>query len=84
VDKVPDRDLVGLRIRNSENLQDKVVGIRLRRRDQLKPDMVWDVLGKVIVSNAKFAVCDRLEVHLDIFDCQIVTVRGLRRRKDGH
>jgi hypothetical protein len=35
VDKVPDRDLVGLRIRNTENLQDKVVGISLRRRDQL-------------------------------------------------
>jgi len=33
VDKVPDRDLVGLRIRNTENVQDKVVGISLRRRD---------------------------------------------------
>jgi hypothetical protein len=45
VDKVPDRDLIGLRIRNSENVQEKVVGISLRRRDQFKPDMVWDVLG---------------------------------------
>jgi hypothetical protein len=43
VDKVPDRDLVCLRIRNSENLQDKVVGISLRRRDQFKSDMVWNV-----------------------------------------
>jgi hypothetical protein len=40
VDKVPDRDLVGLRIRNTENLQDKMVGISLRRRDQLKADVV--------------------------------------------
>jgi hypothetical protein len=64
-DKVPGRDLVGLRIRNSENVQDKVVGISLRRRDQFKPDMVWDVLGKVIQSNARFALCDHLEVHLD-------------------
>jgi len=65
VDKVPDRDLVGLTIRNTENVQDKVVGISLRRRDQLKADVVWSVLGKVIQSNARFALTDRLEVHLD-------------------
>jgi len=65
VDKVPDRDLVGLRIRNTENVQDKVVGISLRRRDQLKANVVWSVLGKVIQSNARFALTDRLEVHLD-------------------
>jgi hypothetical protein len=65
VKEVADRDLVGLRIRNTENLQDKVVGISLRRRDQLKPDVVWSVLGKVIQSNARFALTDRLEVHLD-------------------
>jgi len=62
---VPGRGLVGLRIRNTENVQDKVVGISLRRRDQLKPDMAWGVLGKVIQSNARFALTDRLEVHLD-------------------
>jgi len=65
VDKVPDRHLVGLRIRNIENVQDKMVGIRLRRRDQFKADVVWSVLGKVIQSNARFAPTDRLEVHLD-------------------
>ena len=31
--EVPDRDLLGLSIRNTENIQDKVVGISLRRRD---------------------------------------------------
>jgi len=41
-----------------------VVGISLRRRDQLKPDVVWAVLGKVIQSNARFGLIDRLEVHL--------------------
>jgi hypothetical protein len=65
VNEVPDRHLVGLRIHNTENVQDKVVGISLRRRDQLKPDVVWDVLGKVIQSNARFGLSDRLEVHLD-------------------
>jgi len=58
-------DEVGLRIRNTENVQDKVVGISLRRRGQLKPDVVWAVLGKVIQSIARFGLSDRLEVHLD-------------------
>jgi hypothetical protein len=65
VDYVPDTDVVGLTIRNTENVKDKVVGISLRRRDQLKPDVVWDVLGKVIQSNARFGLTDRLEVRLD-------------------
>jgi len=42
-----------------------VVDISLRRRDQLKPDVVWAVLGKVIQSNARFGLSDRLEMHLD-------------------
>jgi hypothetical protein len=62
VKEVTDRDLVGLRIRNTENLQDKVIGISLRRRDQLKTDVVWSVLGKVIQNNARFALTDRLKV----------------------
>ena len=62
---MPGRDLVGLRIRNSENVEDKVVGISLRRRDQLKSDVVWAVFGKVIPSNAIFGLSDRLKVHLD-------------------
>jgi len=64
VDKVPDKDLVGLRIRNTENVQDKVVGISVRRLDQPKPHVVWSILGKVIQSNARFALTDRLEVHV--------------------
>ena len=39
--------------------------ISFRRRDQLKPDVVWGVLGKVVQSNARFGLSDRLEVHLD-------------------
>ena len=62
--EVNDRDLVGMRIRNTENVQDKVVGISFRRRDQLKPDLVV-YFSKVIQSNARFGLTDRLEVHLD-------------------
>jgi hypothetical protein len=65
VGEVPGRDLVGLRIRNTENVEDKVVGISIRRRDQLKPDVVWEVLGKVIQSNARFGLTNRIEVHVD-------------------
>ena len=50
-----DTDFVGLRIRNTDNVQDKVVGISFRRREQLKPDLVWDVLGKVVQYNARLA-----------------------------
>jgi hypothetical protein len=64
-DKVQDRDLVGLRIRITENTQVKMVGINLRPKDQQKPDAVWSVLWKVIHSNTKFGLTDRLEVHLD-------------------
>ena len=58
-------ELVGSRIRNTENVQDNWVGINFRRRDQLKPDVVWGVLRKVVESNARFGLYDRLEVHLD-------------------
>jgi hypothetical protein len=33
VDKMPDNNLVGFRIRNNENLMDKAVGISYRGRD---------------------------------------------------
>ena len=62
---MPGSDLVGLRIRNTENAEDKVVGISFRRRDQLKPDVVWAVVGKVIQSSARFGLSDLFEVHLD-------------------
>ena len=52
-------------IRNTENVQDKFVCISFRRRDTLKPDLIWAVFWKVIQSNAKFGLTDRLEVHLD-------------------
>lgn len=56
---------MALRIRNTENVQDKVVGISLQSSDHLKPDVVWSVLGKVIQSYTRFALTDRLEVYLD-------------------
>jgi len=40
-----------------------VFRISLRRRDQLKLDVVWGVLGNVIQSKARFGLTGRLEVH---------------------
>jgi len=48
-----DRDLVVLRIRNTENVQYKRVGASFRRRDKLKPNVGWGVLGKVVLSNSR-------------------------------
>jgi len=58
---------VWLKIRSTENVQDKVLGISFQRRDQLKHEVVWSVLGKVVQSNARFGLSDRLEIHLDHF-----------------
>ena len=65
VDDVCDRNLVGLRIRNTGNVHDKVVRISFRPRSQLKPHVVWGMLGNDVQSNALFGITDRLEVHLD-------------------
>ena len=65
VDVVRDRYLVGLRIWNTESVQDKLVGISYRRLEQLEPDVVWSVLGKLVQSNARFGLSDRLEALLD-------------------
>ena len=62
---------------NNQNIQDKVVGISLRRCDQINPDVFWDVLGEVIQSNARFSLTDRLEVPLD----QVKMPTGNRRTK---
>jgi hypothetical protein len=34
-------------------------------QDQFKPDVVWDVVRKVIQSNARIGLSEHLEVHLD-------------------
>jgi len=43
----------------------KLLALVLQRRVHLKLDAVWAVFGKVIQSNARFGLSDRLEMHLD-------------------
>jgi len=47
------------------NVEDEIIGISLGRRDKLEPEMVWSVLGKLVQSNVRFPLTDRLEVHLE-------------------
>jgi len=75
-------DFVGMRICNSKNVQDNVVDISLLRRDQLKPDVVWCVLGKIIQSNARFALTGRLEVHL--VHVTVPVAKGRERQRGVH
>ena len=65
VEEIPGRDFVGLKICNTENLSHKVVGVSFRRCDQLKSDVVWGILGKIVQSNARFGLTDQLKVRLD-------------------
>ena len=74
-----DRDLVGMRIPNTENVQDKVVAIRFRSCEHLKPDLVWNILSKVIQSNAGFGMTDRLEVHLNHVSMPAINVREKKK-----
>jgi hypothetical protein len=45
ISEVAGSDLVGIKIRNCDNVQDNLIGLSLRRFDQFKHDVVWDVLG---------------------------------------
>jgi hypothetical protein len=56
--------MVGITISNEENVQDKAIGISFRR-DQLTPDVIWSVLGKVAQSNARFNALEKLVLNID-------------------
>jgi hypothetical protein len=57
-----DSDMVGLTIRNEVNGQDKPIGFRFRRKHQVSGEVIWNVLGRVTQSNARFGATDRLIV----------------------
>jgi hypothetical protein len=56
--------MVGITISNEENVQDKAIGISFRRRDQLTPNVIWSVFGKVAQSNARFNALDKLVLNI--------------------
>jgi len=52
--------MVGITISNKVNIADKAIGISFRRKDQITPDVIWSVFGKVAQSNARFNALDKL------------------------
>ena len=52
--------MVGITISNEVNVADKAIGIGFRRKDQITPDAIWSVFGKVVQSNARFNALDNL------------------------
>jgi hypothetical protein len=54
--------MVGLTIRNESNVQDKAIGIRFRRKDQVSEDVIWSVFEKVDKSNARFNALEKLVI----------------------
>jgi len=55
-------DMVGLTIRNEVNMQDRAIGISLRRKDQISEEVIWSVFNKVAQSNARYNALDKLVV----------------------
>jgi hypothetical protein len=56
-----DPDMVGITIRNEVN-EDKPIWFSFRRKDQVSREVIWNVLGRVAQSNARFGAMDRLIV----------------------
>ena len=59
---VGDSDMVGITIQNQVNQNDKPIGIRFRRKDQLSGDVFWSVFERGSQSNSRFNALDTLLV----------------------
>jgi hypothetical protein len=77
-----DSDMAGIKISNEENVQDKAIGISFRRRDQLTPDVIWSVFGKVVQSNARYNALDKLVLNIHYVKMPIFNGSGRIVAKD--
>ena len=59
---VGDSDMLGIKIQNQANQNDKPIGFSFRRKDQLSGDVVWSVFERVSQSNSRFNALDTLVV----------------------
>ena len=46
--------MVGITIQNCVNQNDKPIGMKLRRKDQVSGDVIWSVFERVSQSNSRF------------------------------
>jgi len=57
-----DSNMVGITISNEVNVNDKAIELSFRRKDQITPDVIWSVYGKVAQSNARFNALDKMVI----------------------
>ena len=64
--------MIGIKLYNEIQLGDKAIGLSFRRKDQISSEVMFQVLEKVIQSNARFSAYDKLLIHVDtvLFECQ--------------
>jgi hypothetical protein len=74
-----DSDMVGLTITNDQNVGDKAVRIRFRRKDQLSAEAFWAMFENVIQSNARLNALNRLT--LQIHAVQMPSGSGGKKKK---
>jgi hypothetical protein len=86
-----DYDMVGITISNKENVQDRAIWISSRRRDQLTPDVISSVFGKVAQSNARFNALDKLVLNIHYVKmpisnggCRGIDAKGRPRANMAH
>jgi hypothetical protein len=57
-----DSDIVGITITNTENIEDKAIGLSFRRKDHLSEELLWSVFDKLTQSNARLGALDKLRM----------------------
>jgi hypothetical protein len=73
--------MVGITISNEVNMADTHIGISFRRKNQLTPEVIWSVLGKVAQSNTRFNALDKLivtvhSIKMPIGNGRIIPTKG--------
>jgi hypothetical protein len=74
--------MVGITISYEENVQDKAIGISCRRSDQITPNLIWSVFGKVVQSNAIYNALDKLVMTVHYVEMPIGNVEESLLRVD--
>jgi hypothetical protein len=74
-----DSDMVGVTISNKVNVQDKALGIRFRRKDQITGDVICSVFENVAQSNARFNALDKLVMTVHSVKYQLTMAESLQR-----
>jgi hypothetical protein len=72
--------MVGLTIRNQENKNDRPIGFRFRRKDQISGEVIWSVFEKVSQSNSRFNALDKLVIDVHSVKMPVGFGRGIKTK----